>query len=229
MYNFNYKDNPPEEIFIFTGGNFFASFFIQRFLLPSCAFLVGILQLYVGMFHLSIDMMLFANIFVDIQHYNAYNELRKEVMTLNERLKLLRKALHLTQQEFADRLGISRGNIAAYEVAKNAPSDAVILLICKEFNVSEIWLRTGEGEMFTPNPATELDALKERYGLSQAECSLIDVFVNMNEKDRKTVLDFVVHAADSIRENDLFFGVPETPEELEAKYPPVRAIKKNVG
>ena len=36
MYNFNYKDNPPEEIFIFTGGNFFASFFIQRFLLPSC-------------------------------------------------------------------------------------------------------------------------------------------------------------------------------------------------
>ena len=56
---------------------------------------------------------------------------------MNERLKLLRKALHLTQQEFADRLGISRGNIAAYEVAKNAPSDAVILLICKEFNVSE--------------------------------------------------------------------------------------------
>ena len=83
--------------------------------------------------------------------------------------------------------------------------------------------------MFTPNPATELDALKERYGLSQAECSLIDVFINMNAKDRKTVLDFVVHAADSIRENDLFFGVPETPEELEAKYPPVRAIKKDVG
>lgn len=148
---------------------------------------------------------------------------------MNERLKLLRKALHLTQQEFADRLGISRGNIAAYEVAKNAPSDAVILLICKEFNVSEAWLRTGDGEMFTPNPATELDALKERYSLSQAACSLIDVFVNMNEKDQQTVLDFVVHVADSIRENDLFFGVPETPEELEAKYPPVRAIKKDVG
>jgi transcriptional regulator with XRE-family HTH domain len=137
--------------------------------------------------------------------------------------------LDLTQQEFADRIGIKRNTIANYESGRNEPVDSVISLICREYGVNEIWLRTGEGEMFTPNPATELDALKERYGLSQAECSLIDVFVNMNEKDRKTVLDFVVHAADSIRENDLFFGVPETPEELEAKYPPVRAIKKDVG
>ena len=148
---------------------------------------------------------------------------------MSERIKRIRKMLDLTQQEFADRIGIKRNTIANYESGRNEPVDSVISLICREYGVNEIWLRTGEGEMFTPNPATELDALKERYGLSQAECSLIDVFVNMNEKDRKTVLDFVVHAADSIRENDLFFGVPETPEELEAKYPPIRAIKKDVG
>lgn len=148
---------------------------------------------------------------------------------MSERIKRIRKMLDLTQQEFADRIGIKRNTIANYESGRNEPVDSVISLICREYGVNEIWLRTGEGEMFTPNPATELDALKERYGLSQAECSLIDVFINMNAKDRKTVLDFVVHAADSIRENDLFFGVPETPEELEAKYPPVRTIKKDVG
>lgn len=148
---------------------------------------------------------------------------------MSERIKRIRKMLDLTQQEFADRIGIKRNTIANYESGRNEPVDSVISLICREYGVNEIWLRTGEGEMFTPNPATELDALKERYGLSQAECSLIDVFINMNEKDRKTVLDFVVRAADSIRENDLFFGVPATPEELEAKYPPVRAIKKDVG
>nr|DAO22152.1 MAG TPA: helix-turn-helix domain protein [Caudoviricetes sp.] len=148
---------------------------------------------------------------------------------MSERIKRIRKMLDLTQQEFADRIGIKRNTIANYESGRNEPVDSVISLICREYGVNEAWLRTGEGEMFTPNPETELDALKERYSLSQAECSLIDVFVNMNEKDRKTVLDFVVHAADSIRENDLFFGVPDTPEELEAKYPPVRAIKKDVG
>ena len=67
---------------------------------------------------------------------------------MNERLKKLRKTLDLTQQEFANKIGIARGNIDAYEVGKNAPSDAVISLICKQFNVDENWLRTGEGEMF---------------------------------------------------------------------------------
>lgn len=64
---------------------------------------------------------------------------------MDERIKALRKKLGLTQQAFADRLKIARGNIAAYEVGKNAPSDAVISLICKEFHVNEIWIRTGEG------------------------------------------------------------------------------------
>ena len=54
----------------------------------------------------------------------------------------------MTQQEFADRIGIARGNIGAYEVSKNSPSDAVISLICREFNVNEVWLRDGTGEMF---------------------------------------------------------------------------------
>lgn len=67
---------------------------------------------------------------------------------MNERLKKLRKELDMTQQEFANGIGISRGNIGAYEVGKNAPSDAVISLICKEYNVNENWLRTGEGDMF---------------------------------------------------------------------------------
>ena len=69
---------------------------------------------------------------------------------MGDRLKQLRKALNLTQQEFADRIGISRGNIGAYEVGKNALSDAVVSLRCKEFSVNEEWLRTGEGDMFLP-------------------------------------------------------------------------------
>lgn len=67
---------------------------------------------------------------------------------MNERIKELRKALGLTQQEFADKLGVKRGAIANYEIGRNEPIDAVIALICREFNVSEVWLRTGEGEMF---------------------------------------------------------------------------------
>lgn len=76
---------------------------------------------------------------------------------MKERIKELRKTLGLTQQEFADRLGISRGNIATYETRDGSPGTSVIALICREFNVNEKWLRTGEGETFAPK--TEEEAL----------------------------------------------------------------------
>lgn len=69
---------------------------------------------------------------------------------MKDRLKELRKALNLTQQKFADKLGVKQNTIAQYEMGRNDPSDAVIISICREFNVSEDWLRNGEGEMFIP-------------------------------------------------------------------------------
>lgn len=68
--------------------------------------------------------------------------------TINQRIKNLRRALDLTQQGFADRIGMKRNTVASYEIDRNGPSNSVISLICKEFNVNETWLRTGDGEMF---------------------------------------------------------------------------------
>lgn len=74
---------------------------------------------------------------------------------MKDRIRKIRKELDLTQQEFADRIGIKRGNVGAYEVGKNAPSDAVISLICREFNVNECWLRDGTGEMLVKQTRDE--------------------------------------------------------------------------
>lgn len=67
---------------------------------------------------------------------------------MNERIKELRKALGLTQQRFAEIIGVKQNTVAQYEIGRNQPIDTVITLICREFNVDENWLRTGEGEMF---------------------------------------------------------------------------------
>lgn len=74
---------------------------------------------------------------------------------MNDRIKKVRKALDLTQQKFADRLGMKQNTIATYEMGRAAPSDPTIKSICREFNVSETWLRTGEGEMFHPLSADD--------------------------------------------------------------------------
>ena len=65
-----------------------------------------------------------------------------------ERIKILRKTLKLTQQAFAETLGLSRDTIANVEGGRIEIKDIFILSICREFNVNETWLRTDEGEMF---------------------------------------------------------------------------------
>jgi transcriptional regulator with XRE-family HTH domain len=68
--------------------------------------------------------------------------------TVAERIKYVRKSLNLTQQKFAERIGTKQNTIAQYEIGRNIPIDPVITAICKEFNVNEIWLRTGDGDPF---------------------------------------------------------------------------------
>ena len=68
--------------------------------------------------------------------------------TIGERIKKIRKAKDMTQEEFAKRLGIKRNTVATYEVGKSDPSDSAVVLMCTVFNVNESWLRTGEGEPY---------------------------------------------------------------------------------
>lgn len=69
---------------------------------------------------------------------------------MNQRLKLLRKQFNLNQSDFALRIGVSQSAVAAWESGIRNPIDAIVQSICREFGVSETWLRTGEGTMFVP-------------------------------------------------------------------------------
>ena len=67
---------------------------------------------------------------------------------MNSRIKQVRMALDLSQDEFGRRLGLTRGAITNIEYNKTEPKPLLVDLICREFDVNEEWLRTGEGEMF---------------------------------------------------------------------------------
>ena len=67
---------------------------------------------------------------------------------MKDRIKAVRKELALNQTDFGSRIGVKQGTVAAYENGSRIPLDSVIVSICREFGVSEQWLRTGEGEMF---------------------------------------------------------------------------------
>ncbi len=152
---------------------------------------------------------------------------------MNERIKDLRKYLKLTQQEFADKIGISRGNIAAYEVAKNAPSNAVISLICKTFNVNESWLRTGQGKMIIESGRNEeITAWASKITQGDYSNKFVPEFAHMltqlTEKDweriewfMKGLVDQKVSGVQEKEDAPAMVKIPDTPEELERLYPPI--------
>ncbi len=100
---------------------------------------------------------------------------------MNERLKKLRKTLELTQQEFADRIGIKRNTLATYESGRNEPIDAVVSLICREFNVNEDWLRNGgsDDDMFVKLNEDEELAM---YTQMLLDSTTDDIVANMVKK-----------------------------------------------
>lgn len=71
---------------------------------------------------------------------------------MNERIKLIRKKLNLTMEKFGERLGVTRTAISNIEAGNRGVTDQMFKSICREFNVNEEYLRTGEGKMFKELP-----------------------------------------------------------------------------
>lgn len=86
---------------------------------------------------------------------------------MNERIKQIRKALNMSQDEFGKRLGVTRGAITNIELNKTEPKPLFIKLICDTFEVNEEWVNTGAGEMFVQKNRSDViadflaDVLKE--------------------------------------------------------------------
>lgn len=127
-----------------------------------------------------------------------YTKEREHIM--NERLKRLRKTLHLTQQQFADRLNVGRNNIAGYETGKRSPSDAAIALICREFNVNTHWLREGIGEMFIQQtPDEQIASFVGNIQMGEADSfkkQLLSVLADLTEEQWKLLAEIAGKLAD---------------------------------
>lgn len=70
--------------------------------------------------------------------------------SINDRISMCIEKSGLNKTAFAKRLGITQPFVSKLCSGASQPSDRTISDICREFNVNETWLRTGEGVMFKP-------------------------------------------------------------------------------
>lgn len=64
-------------------------------------------------------------------------------MTVNERVKEIRKLEKITLEKFGNQLGVGKSAVSKIERGENSVTDQMIKSICREFGYNEEWLRDG--------------------------------------------------------------------------------------
>lgn len=103
---------------------------------------------------------------------------------MNERLKLLRKTLKLSQDAFAERIGMKGSSISLLESGGRNITEQVIKSICREFNVDYIWLTTGDGEMFVDTDDDFIERIDRiMVGEDDARKNLFKALLEASDED----------------------------------------------
>ena len=127
--------------------------------------------------------------------HNFVNIISKGCDRLNTRLKLLRLKLDLSQEAFGKRLGVTGASISKIESGQRNLTEQMVLLICKEFNINEAWLKYGEGEMQKTLLPSELSMLSMNYDLDELDTRIITEYLLLDPSQRKVIKDYIIKVA----------------------------------
>lgn len=113
---------------------------------------------------------------------------------MKNRIKQIRKDYKLTQVEFGERIGVKGNTVTGYETGLRNPTDAIIISICREFNVNEHWLRTGEGIKYNPKEDETAflvsELLEENNPLYDLIKDIIKIYIKLDPKSQEVISRF---------------------------------------
>lgn len=111
-------------------------------------------------------------------------------MTINERVKHFRKnTLHISQTEFAAKLGMKQTGISYMERDGSTVTDQTIKAICLLYNVNEEWLRTGSGDMYAKTDTFSLDEFIKDKNATSLELEIIKLYFELDPEIRKAAIE----------------------------------------
>lgn len=120
-------------------------------------------------------------------------------MSINERIKEVRKARGLNQKEFSDKIGLTQSAVSRMESADVAIIDQNVRLICQTFHINEKWLRTGQGKMDEVKVEAPIEALVKQYRLDNSQRALVEAFLSLTDEQRSAVVDAACAIADKVK------------------------------
>lgn len=116
-------------------------------------------------------------------------------MAVNKRFRAVREHYGLNLSTFGEKIGLSASGVSSIEYGTRSMNDKHIKLICAAYpEISEEWLRTGEGDMFNP-PSTDDSAIVEQltraYHGSPVFRALMSTYLQLDEPRRRLLEDVI--------------------------------------
>lgn len=124
---------------------------------------------------------------------------------MKDRIKLVLSKTGLTGEKFGARIGVSQGLVSQMCTGRTAPSDRTIADICREFNVNEVWLRTGEGEPFQEETRQEQImrfATQTVKGSDEFRKAFVSMLAKMDASDWDSLAKLFDSLADEIKKSE---------------------------
>lgn len=123
------------------------------------------------------------------------------MQTIGDRIKIIRTNGNLSQEDFGNAIMLSRSQIASFETNRREVSERTIRDICREFNVNELWLKNGIGDMYlTPEQDTLLAKALADITISENEI-LRDLAIKLVQLD-EPYLDHINGLIDGLLKNN---------------------------
>lgn len=119
---------------------------------------------------------------------------------MNNRLKEIRRTLHMTQKELGDVLGITNGAVSDIEKGKAALTERNISLICEKLNIDKDWLKSGTGDMFLPElPEDEFSKILSEIEESNDDFikNFLKIYWQLDENGKKVIKCFAKTLAEN--------------------------------
>lgn len=137
---------------------------------------------------------------------------------INERIKLIRKALNMKQNEFSKELMISQGHLSDIENGRKDITNKIKEIMILKFNVNEVWLQDGIGEMFIEPDEFSLDDYVKSKGATDFELSLIKGYFDLPAELRTQLMNSLKKSIFKDMENkEISAAKEETFEEKKKK------------
>lgn len=117
-------------------------------------------------------------------------------MTRNDRIKELRQTLKMTQTEFGEKLGVSKGVIVNLELSRVEVKDLMVNLICRTFKVNTLWLEKGEGEMFSDVSDVLIDEIADQFNLSPKVKKTVANYLKLPPEEQQIIIELLSKIVD---------------------------------